>query len=148
MPSQEHVRELLDLIAVHGFYIELTKQKLGHEIPLPREASSPERAADKIEHSASILRNWLALLDLAIQPVQLRDALKSELSEETAQALVRYFIDKRSHTETDRDKIDFIATSVFRRGHMAELNAPDSHDRYTQIMQSVDRFEREILKIV
>src|SRR5262245_51524997 len=106
MAIQEHVRELLDLIAVHGFYIELTQQKLGHEIPLPREASSPEQADEKIEHSIRILRQWLALLDLAIQPVQMRDALKSEMPDETAAALVRYFIEKRSHTDTDRDKID------------------------------------------
>jgi len=148
MATQEQVRELLDLIAVHTFYLQLAETKLGHSIPLPREASNPDRSDARIEHSIAIMRQWLALLDLAIQPVQLRDALKGKVPEETSQALVRYFMDKQSHTETDRDKADFIATSLFRRTHSGEFSAPHSHDRYFHIMEVATRFESELFKIL
>ena len=43
MPAQDPVRELLDLVAVHKFYIATLESQLGHPVPLPKEADSPSR---------------------------------------------------------------------------------------------------------
>jgi hypothetical protein len=148
MSAHDHVRELLDLVAVHGFYIQLIEQKLGHPVPLPNEAVSPERESSRIENSIRLLRRWLALLDLAIPPVAIRDAVKENLALETSEALMRYLIDKHSPAESDRDKADCIATSLFRS---FTENAPplgDVHDRTFQIMQLAQSYEDHLLRVL
>src|SRR5438046_445161 len=97
MPQQDPVRELLDLVAVHGFYVNVLTAKLGHDIPLPREASHPDK--DKAQHSIEILRRWLAVLDMAVPASVVRDAVKESLPRETAEALLRYLISKSSNDE-------------------------------------------------
>jgi hypothetical protein len=48
---QDPLRELLDLAAVHRFYLQLLERNMGHSIPVPKEASQPDNAADKVEQS-------------------------------------------------------------------------------------------------
>src|SRR5712671_1814118 len=139
MPFSDPVRELLDLIAVHGFYISVLKKTLGHEIPLPKEATNPDK--ERAEQSIDILRRWLAVLDLAIAPIVVRDALKDALPRETSEALMRYFIEKASHTEGDRDKTDCIATALYRSSPEGNKSAPDTADRYHFIAQMANAFE-------
>src|SRR5438270_3208146 len=139
MPFSDPVRELLDLVAVHGFYISVLKRTLGHEIPLPKEAVTPDK--DRAGQSIDILRRWLAVLDLAIAPIVVRDALKDALPRETSEALMRYFIEKASHTEGDRDKTDCIATALYRSSPEGNKVAPDTADRYHFIAQMADAFE-------
>ena len=148
MPGHDHVRELLDLVAVHGFYIQLIEHKLGHPVPLPHEAVSPEREASRIENSIRLLRRWLALLDLAIPPVTIRDAVKENLALETTEALMRYLIDKHSPAESDRDKADCVATNLFRS---FTENAPplgDVHDRIFQILQLAQSYEEHLMRVL
>lgn len=145
MPGRDHVRELLDLVAVHGFYIQLVEHRLGHSVPLPKEAESPDRDDSRIEQSIKLLRCWLALLDLAIPPVQIRDAIKADLPQATIEALMRYFIDKRSPADTDRDKADFIATSLFRTFTNNARPLGDVHDRILQILELADSFEHTLM---
>jgi hypothetical protein len=148
MSGHDHVRELLDLVAVHGFYIQLIEQKLGHPVPLPKEAVSPERESSRIENSIQLLRRWLALLDLAIPPVAIRDAVKESLALETTEALMRYLIDKHSPAETDRDKADCVATNLFRSftNHAAPLG--DVHDRIFQILQLAQSYEDHLMRVL
>lgn len=139
MPFADPVRELLDLIAVHGFYISVLKKTLGHDVPLPREAMNPDK--ERAEQSIDILRRWLAVLDLAIAPIVVRDALRDALPRETSEALMRYFIEKASHTEGDRDKTDCIATALYRSSPEGNKVAPDTADRYHFIAKMADAFE-------
>ena len=44
----------------------------------------------------------------------MRDALKESTTEETAEALLRHFVRKGSHSDADRDKGDFIVTFLYR----------------------------------
>ena len=148
MLGHDRVRELLDLVAVHGFYIQLIEQKLDHAVPVPREAEAPDRDLSRIDQSIQLLRRWLSLLDLAIPAMSIRDAVRNDLALETSEALMRYFIDKHRVSEADRDKADCIATSLYRT---FTKNAPplgDVHDRIFQIMQLAQAYEDEIMRIV
>src|SRR6266446_6570999 len=139
MSVQDSVHELLDLVAVHGFYISVLEEKLGHPIPLPKEAIDPEKS--HAEHSIEILHRWLAVLDFAIPPITVRDALKESLPRETAEAMLRYFIGKSSHEETDRDKADCVATFLYRSSELATRLFPQTSDRYHFISQTAEEFE-------
>ena len=62
---QDPLRELLDLAAVHTFYMRLLERNMGHSVPVPREASQPDNAADKVGQSILTMHRWLKLLDMA-----------------------------------------------------------------------------------
>ncbi len=113
--AQEQIRELLDLIAVHGFYMDLIKRALGHAVPMPQDTSEAvSNLKGRIQHSIDVLRRWLALLDMAITPPMVRDGLKAATALETAEALLRYCINKTSRADNDRDKADFVVTYLYR----------------------------------
>lgn len=109
-PTQ--VEQLLDMAAVHAFYIGLLEEVLGHPVPAPHDAAAGAEGA--VERSIHDLERWLNLLDLAITPLMVRDALKESTTQETAEALLRHFVRKRSRFEPDRDKTDFIVTFLYR----------------------------------
>jgi hypothetical protein len=111
----EENRQLQDLVAVHGFYIGLIEGALAHAVPLPSEAANAAVDREHIEQSIEVLRRWLDLLDMAITSPMVRDALKDQTSSETAESLLRYYAQKSSRTENDRDKADFVATFLYRR---------------------------------
>lgn len=140
--SQDAVQALLDLVAVNSFYISVLEQKLQFAVPLPIEAKSPDR--NQAEQSIAILHRWLAVLDFAIAPITIRDALKGELPPETAVALLRYYVGKQSHEETDRDKADCVATFMFRESDLAKTPIPATSDRYHFIMQNVGEFQKTL----
>src|SRR5437899_8095948 len=139
MSVQDAVHELLDLVAVHGFYISVLEEKLGHPIPLPNEAIAPDMS--RAEHSIQVLHRWLAVLDFAVPAITVRDALKASLPRETAEALLRYYISKSSHEDTDRDKADCVATFLYRSSDHATRPIPQSSDRYYFISQTAQEFE-------
>ncbi|MEO5937115.1 MAG: hypothetical protein ABIP81_07860 [Terriglobales bacterium] len=148
MPAQDPVRELLDLVAVHKFYIATLEGQLGHAVPLPKEAESPNSAGLQLATSILVLRHWLAVLDLAVAPLTIRDTLKGNLPIETAEALMRYFLEKVSHREADRDKADFMATFLFRNSPNGKLKPPDSEDRFHFITKMAGEFEQELFRIL
>ena len=86
------VEQLLDMAAVHAFYIGLLEDVLGHPVPVPHEVKAGAEGA--VETSVHSLQRWLNLLDLAITPLMVRDALKESTTQETAEALLRHFVRK------------------------------------------------------
>ncbi|HTK96051.1 MAG TPA: hypothetical protein VL382_10485, partial [Terriglobales bacterium] len=112
---QDPIRQLLDLAAVHGFYLALLERVTGEEVPVPRGAGTEDRQGTPVDHSISVLRRWLNILDMAIAPPMFRDALKESLEPATAEALLRYYVLKTSHTDVDRDKCDFVNTYLYRQ---------------------------------
>ena len=50
------------------------------------------------------------LLDMAISPAMLRRAFNDETDPEIAEAMLRYFVRKKDHAESDRDKTDIVST--------------------------------------
>jgi hypothetical protein len=111
----EENRRLQDLVAVHGFYIGLIESTLAHAVPLPHEAANAAGDGANVATSIEVLGRWLDLLDMAINPPMVRDSLKDQTSKETAESLLRYYTQKSSPTENDRDKADFVATFLYRR---------------------------------
>lgn len=105
---QDRLRELLDLSAIHGFYVGIIEQQLGHPVP-PHELKPEDYAA-----LAMNIHQWLDVLDLAIQPGMVRDALQQQPPREALEALLRMYILRASEREGDRDKADFIATYLYR----------------------------------
>ena len=108
--------ELAILATVQGFYQKLLKDTLGGEVPLPNDLEE-----DALRHSDRELPNtlarmyrWLHLLDMAITPAMLRQALTPDTDSEVAEALLRYFVRRREATDINRDKTDLIATFLYR----------------------------------
>ena len=112
--QQELNRELKDLIAVHKFYMKLLQKHMGHTVPVPQEVSNPDITLSRLAESIDVLRRWLLLLDMAITAPMVRDALKEPTEHSTAEALYRHYILKAAHSESDRDKTDFIGTYLLR----------------------------------
>ena len=121
-------RQLQDLAAVHGFYVGLIEHALAHSVPLPQEAVAAATDRENVEHSVQVLQRWLDLLDMAINPPMVRDALKAATTDQTAEALLRYYIQKGSAKENDRDKTDFVATFLYRRMAGAKKHEDHSQD--------------------
>lgn len=111
------VQQLLDMIAVHRFFVALLQDKLGFEPPIPANVQRMmEDAIDLQQESGEELSRWLAVLDLAITPMMVRDSLRMDsTAPDSAEALLRYFYRKRSSAEIDRDKLDFVITFLLRR---------------------------------
>lgn len=73
-----------------------------------------EQLVEQTEAGVQSLRQWLAVADLAISPYVLRTYLERNPLEQDAQkALIRYFLEKSPHLESDRDKLDYLLTSCF-----------------------------------
>ena len=108
--------ELSILANVSGFY-----QKLLARLS-PWRASRASRPGDEAIHQANTdlreilgkMHRWLQLLDMAITPAMVRQALTTDTDPEIAEALLRYYTRKRDFTEADRDKTDMVATFLYR----------------------------------
>jgi len=112
--GQDPVRDLRDLKGVHEFYTGLLEKALRHPLPAPSELKNPDPAPEKLLETIGMLQRWLNLLDLAITPPMVRDALQASQSQEVAGELLRYYIFKNSHRALDRDKTDFVCTYLYR----------------------------------
>ncbi len=101
---------------MQGFYQKLLRDALGGDVPIPRDLDE-----DALRHSERELPNtlsrmyrWLHLLDMAITPAMLRQALTPDTDSEVAEALLRYFVRRREPSDVNRDKTDLIATFLYR----------------------------------
>lgn len=107
--------ELAILATVQGFYEKLLQESVEGEVPVPAglETVSLHGDAD-VGETLNAMRRWLRLLDMAITPAMLRRAFGDETDPEIAEAMLRYFVRKRDHVESDRDKTDIVATFLYR----------------------------------
>ncbi len=131
------LQKLMDMAAVHAFYVGLLEDRLGHPVPVPHEVDTPGK--DVVGKSVDALAHWLNLLDLAITAPMVRDGLKETTSPDTAEALLRYFIRKQSHSDADRDKADFVVTFLYRNTVAADKQIVDHMD-----VDVPSEFEEEI----
>ena len=108
--------ELSILATVQGFYQKLMWAALGGDVPIPAglDEDSLRHFERDLPATLSRMYRWLHLLDMAITPAMLRQALTPETDSEVAEALLRYFVRRRQPSYINRDKTDLIATFLYR----------------------------------
>lgn len=108
--------ELAILATVQGFYQKLLHDTLGGEVPIPTGLDDDAlRHSDReLPNTLSRMYRWLHLLDMAITPAMLRQALTPDTDSEVAEALLRYFVRRREATDVNRDKTDLVSTFLYR----------------------------------
>ena len=111
---QDPVRELSDLKTVHEFYGALLEKSLRHPVPTPDEVKNPDSRPEGTVEAIGTLKRWLNLLDMAITPPMVRDALLQSSSHQVPESLLRYYTFKHLHTPLDRDKTDSVCTYLYR----------------------------------
>jgi hypothetical protein len=112
--------ELSILATVQGFYQKLMRDSLGGDVPVPRGLDELSlRHSDELPQTLSQMYRWLHVLDMAISPAMLRQAMTPDTDAEVAEALLRYFVRRREATEINRDKTDLVATFLYRHPRVA-----------------------------
>jgi hypothetical protein len=108
--------ELTILEVVHGFYLSLLQSELEDELLVPAgvNAEALHDPMTDVANSVAYLRRWMKLLDMAITPAMVRETLTENIDQDLAEALLRYYAHKKSHSDFDRDKTDFVATFLYR----------------------------------
>jgi hypothetical protein len=107
--------ELAILATVQGFYEKLLQESVEGEVPVPAGLEAVSLQGDHdVGEILGTMRRWLRLLDMAITPAMLRRAFIDDMDPEIAEAMLRYFVRKKDHTEFDRDKTDLVATFLYR----------------------------------
>jgi hypothetical protein len=167
--------ELAILATVQGFYEKLLQESVEGEVPVPAglEAVSLQGDGD----AGAILgtmRRWLRLLDMATLPAMLRRSFTEQTDPEIAEAMLRYFVRKKDHTDADRDKTDIVATFLYRhprvpgqweqRGYgldgslplspfeialleiLADSDLPPLPEEHIQVLRRFDPLEEQVLR--
>jgi hypothetical protein len=108
--------ELAILATVQGLYQKLMSDALGGEVPVPSglDEDALRHTERELSHTLTRMYRWLHLLDMAITPSMLRQALTPDTDSEVAEALLRYFVRRREASDVNRDKTDLIATFLYR----------------------------------
>jgi hypothetical protein len=108
--------ELAILATVQGFYQKLMKDTLGGDVPIPSglDEDALRHAEGELSTTLTRMYRWLHLLDMAITPAMVRQALTPDTDSEVAEALLRYFVRRREPSDVNRDKTDLIATFLYR----------------------------------
>ncbi len=166
--------ELAILATVQGFYQKLLKDTLGGEVPIPKDLDEDAlRHSDReLPNTLSRMYRWLHLLDMAITPAMLRQALTPDTDSEVAEALLRYFVRRRETTDVNRDKTDLVSTFLYRhprvpgqweqRGYgldgalplspfeialieiLADSDVPSLPEEHVQLLRRFDPFVEEV----
>ncbi len=108
--------ELAILATVQGFYQRLMRDALGGDVPIPSglDEDALRHSERELPTTLSRMYRWLHLLDMAITPAMVRQALTPDTDSEVAEALLRYFVRRREPSDVNRDKTDLIATFLYR----------------------------------
>lgn len=108
--------ELAILATVQGFYQKLMADALGGPVPVPSglDEDALRHSERELPNTLSRMYRWLHLLDMAITPAMLRQALTPDTDSEVAEALLRYFVRRREPSDENRDKTDLISTFLYR----------------------------------
>lgn len=122
-----------DLSVVHSFYLFLLESALGHEVPVP----------PSIAHDSDVLHRFVSLLDMAVTPQMIRDGMKNEEQRAAGEALLRFFAQKSRRRREDRDKVDVIATAIYRLGVPEDIGELAEDEDFQRAL----RFEEDLKRI-
>src|ERR1700726_1777503 len=89
---------------------------LGGDVPIPSglDEDALRHSDRELPTTLSRMYLWLHMLDMAITPAVVRQALTPDTDSEVAEALLRYFVRRREPSDVNRDKTDLIATFLYR----------------------------------
>jgi len=167
--------ELAILATVQGFYEKLLQESVEGEVPVPAGLETVSLHGDNdVGETLGAMRRWLRLLDMAITPAMLRRAFADDTDPEIAEAMLRYFVRKKDHTDFDRDKTDIVATFLYRhprvpgqweqRGYgldgslplspfeialieiLADSDLPPLPEEHLQTLRRFDALEEQVLR--
>ena len=167
--------ELAILATVQGFYEKLLQESVEGEVPVPAGLETVSLQGDNdVGETLGAMRRWLRLLDMAITPAMLRRAFNDDSDPEVAEAMLRYFVRKKEHTEFDRDKTDIVSTFLYRhprvpgqweqRGYgldgslplspfeialieiLADADLPPLPEEHIQTLRRFDSLEEQVLR--
>ena len=168
--------ELSILATVQGFYQKLMRDSLGGDVPIPSglDVASLRHSEGDLPETLSRMYRWLHLLDMAISPAMLRQALTPDTDSEVAEALLRYFVRRREPSEENRDKTDLITTFLYRHPRvpgqwqqhgygldgslplspfeialieiLADTDVPSLPEEHVQLLRNFDPFREEIAR--
>ncbi|MFB3917931.1 MAG: hypothetical protein ACE14M_14475 [Terriglobales bacterium] len=145
--ARDPVAELADFTAVHSFYIALLQQRLGHPVPVPAGLSQASAVAsgDRLAVALNILRRWLNVLDLAVSPSMLRNAVREPSGKKALEPLLRYYALKPKHTQGDQDRCDVVVTALYRERTSSDVRM---NAGARGINEEGPEFEKEIGRIL
>ncbi|MBV9183303.1 MAG: hypothetical protein JO356_18530, partial [Acidobacteria bacterium] len=167
--------ELAILATVQGFYEKLLQESVEGEVPVPAGLETVSLQGDSdVAETLAAMRRWLRLLDMATSPAMLRRAFTDDTDPEIAEAMLRYFVRKKDHTDSDRDKTDIVATFLYRhprvpgqweqRGYgldgslplspfeialieiLADSDLPPLPEEHLQLLRRFDSLEEQVLR--
>ncbi|HYE24684.1 MAG TPA: hypothetical protein VEG32_05740 [Clostridia bacterium] len=104
---------------MHGFHLSLVQSAIEDQLPVPAGVDAESLHELAPQPAVELLRRWLKLLDMAVPAAMIRQTLNANVDQDLAEALCRYYARKRPHTDLDRDKIDFVATFLYRNPRIA-----------------------------
>ena len=103
---------------IHSIYQTLLERELKHSFPLPllvEELLDPAKGANESQPAPRTAEEWLELLDLAVTPHMIRSYINERGAEDSSlRVVIRFLVSKKSHTQGDRDKVDWLATRLFK----------------------------------
>jgi hypothetical protein len=167
--------ELAILATVQGFYEKLLQEFVEGEVPVPAGLETVSLHGDNdVGETLNAMRRWLRLLDMSTSPAMLRQAFTDDSDPEIAEAMLRYFVRKKEHTDSDRDKTDIVATFLYRhprvpgqweqRGYgldgslplspfeialieiLADADSPQLPEEHIQTLRRFDALEEQVLR--
>jgi hypothetical protein len=167
--------ELAILATVQGFYEKLLQDFVEGEVPVPAGLETVSLQSDNdVGETLSAMRRWLRLLDMATSPAMLRQSFNDDSDPEIAEAMLRYFVRKKDHSDSDRDKTDIVATFLYRhprvpgqweqRGYgldgslplspfeialleiLADADLPQLPEEHLQTLRRFDALEEQVLR--
>ena len=109
------VREFLNL---HSILMAVVESELGQPALFPDVVKDvlDQKDGDTERPIPDPVLRWLGLLDLAVNPHLLRKHMKdqTEVDEATIRAFLRFLVSRQPRSQSDRDKVDWLATYLFQ----------------------------------
>ena len=128
-----------EFLKLHSILSEIIAEPLGGTPPFPKcvkDIQTRAQSPDGDEPVPEAALRWLELLNRGVDPHLLRQALQKRGKDpDAAQALIRFLVSKQTHSQADREKLDWLVTFL--------LEVWEKGDR-----DSGERFDVEIERIL
>lgn len=103
---------------IHSFFLGILEQQFERPVPIPDAAQKLLEAEDSSGEDQPLSEAavaWLDLMGAAIRPCRLRRyGMEKGIEEPAGRALLRFWASRRSRSDEDRDKADWLATHFFK----------------------------------